>query len=422
MKLPHPIFILVFALLVNINTNAYSQEPPCFPGFMGPTYQINDIQNCPPYDSNMPLDPFIGYLALDSLSKHVGFNEYHDFLARQSYNDTIRTMMRYIYQTVDYNPTNFLCFMYHNRYDCSPIDEYYYGLISKVLQESPSPILDASLLGSFLIAQIDVDSIYCYTDTNARWARTNRAVMATINQIYKGTTPIYNNNLPIIKPTIQFEYAREWFMGKFYDPDEILFELEKGKSYIVFLEYRYICRDNSQIYYEIFPIRCSKSKTACMYPIVNGNVIDTFNELGFGTSVNLNAFNDLLTNHINAIKNYTPLQGIIDDNKSEIVRLYNILVESKKNDGLFSHVQIKTYPTPTQSILNIEFIIDRKAVDLIFQVYNESGKLVYDNGFSYANQGLNRITEDFSFLTNGTYYFKINSEKNTFSGKFVIAK
>lgn len=301
-------FLLAIALcfIANINSKVYSQTPPCFPKYPGLTYQMDDIINCPPYNSNMPLDVFIGYLALDSLSKYADYNDYNNFIARQSYNDTIRTMMRYIYKTVDYNPNNFLCFMYHNRYQRRPIDGYYRDLIHKVLLESPMPILDASLLGSFLIAQINVDSIYCYTDSLAKFARTSRTVKASINQIFKGTPPTYNI-LSIIEQTIEFTYAREWFVNfNGYDSSANVFELEKGNSYIVFLEYRYICRENSSFYYTIFPYRGSKSKTACMYPIVNGNVIDSNNELGFGTSVNINTFNDLLTNRINAIKNYTP--------------------------------------------------------------------------------------------------------------------
>lgn len=303
-------FILAIALcsIANMNSKAYSQTPPCFPGFQGISYQINDIVNCPPYVSNMPYDAFIGYLALDSLSKYADYNDYNDFIARQSYNDTIRTMMRYIYKTVEYNPNNFLCFLLHDRYPSTPVNEYFYTFINKVLLESPSPILDASLIGSFLIAQIQVDSIYCYTDTTAQWAKTSRTVRVSINNVFKGASVISNINPAIIDPQFQFTYAKEWFMGRFLDldADTTTFELEKGKSYIVFLEFRFICRESPNVYYEIFPIRCSKSRTACMYPIVNGNVIDINNELGFGTSVNINTFNDLLTNRINAIKNYTP--------------------------------------------------------------------------------------------------------------------
>ncbi len=115
-------------------------------------------------------------------------------------------------------------------------------------------------------------------------------------------------------------------------------------------------------------------------------------------------------------------RDLTDDDKCAFARLYCNSVDVKESDSLFSQVQIKTYPTPTQSLLNIEFTIDRNAVDLIFQVFSETGKLVYDNGYFYTNHGINRITEDFSFLSNGIYFFKIYSEINIFSGKFVIAK
>lgn len=115
-------------------------------------------------------------------------------------------------------------------------------------------------------------------------------------------------------------------------------------------------------------------------------------------------------------------KGLSKDDKCAFARLYCNPVYVEDGDSLLTQVLIKTYPTPTQSILNIEFTLNGVAVDLIFQVYNETGKLVYENGYFYTNKGLNRITEDFSFLPNGTYYFKIYSEINVFSGKFVIAK
>ncbi|MEI6089340.1 MAG: hypothetical protein WCR42_02715 [bacterium] len=305
MKLTLSILILILALLVNINTNASSQTPPCFPEFQGISYQMDDIVNCPPYNSNMPLDVFIGYLSLDSLSKYAQINEYKEFLNRQTYNDTMRTMMRFIYKTVEYNPNTYLSFMYHAKYDKTPIDEYFYCFINKVLDESPSPKLDASLLGSYLIAQITVDSIYSYIDSTS-WPISSRLVCCSINQTFKGSSNVNNNNPLIIEPQIKFEYSDEWLVNGNEDSSNVIFELEKNKSYIVFLEYRFVCRSSLDIYYTIYPFRSSYSKTACMYPIVNGNVIDTFNELGFGTSVNLNIFNAGLTNRINAIKNYTP--------------------------------------------------------------------------------------------------------------------
>ncbi len=305
MKLTLSTLILVIALLVNINTNAYSQTPPCFPEYQGIYYQMDTLINCPPYNSNMPLDVFIGYLALDSLSKYASLDDYNTFINRQSYNDTLRSMMRYIYKTVDYDPSIFLNFMYHRRYNCKPIDEYYYGLIGNILQKSPNPILDASLIGSFLVAQVYVDSIDYYIDTLARWAKTTRTVKATINQLIKGSLPIFN--IPaIIEPTIQFTYAKEWFLKPYQDSTDLAFEMEQHKSYIVFLEYRFLCRDSSNVYFTLYPIRCTNSRTACIYPIENDNVIDTYNELGFGTMVNLNIFYAGLTNRINTIKNYTP--------------------------------------------------------------------------------------------------------------------
>jgi len=297
--------VIAFCIIVNLNSKTYSQTPPCFPDYKGLSYQMDDIVNCPPYNSNMPLDVFIGYLALDSLSTNANYNDYNEFLKRQNYNDTLRTMMRYLYKTIEYNPNNYLCFMYHNKYSRRSIYYYHYGFIEKVLQKSPQPILDASLIGSYLIAKVHIDSIYRYIDSTSQ-PISSRLVRCSINQVFKGTTPIINNNQFIVDPVLQFEYSNEWFSHGNEDSTNSVFELEKGKSYIIFFEYRLLCRDSSHVYYTVFPFRSSYSGTACMYPIINGNVIDPSNELGFGTSVNINIFNAGLTNRINSIKNYTP--------------------------------------------------------------------------------------------------------------------
>lgn len=308
------LILLLALLLVLAGNNVYSQSPPCFPEFQGSTYRMSDNLNCPPYTSDMSYDVLIGYLALDSLSRYAPINTYNNFIKRQSYNDTLRTMMRYIYKTVEYNPSMFLNFMYHDKYPRRSIDDYYYRLITEILIESPNPFLDASLIGSFCIAQINVDAIYSFTDTTSKWAKSIREVTASVTSEIKGTIPTKNDIANIAKPAVKtenipiiyFKYAKEWFMGRAIDANEEVFELEEGKSYIVFLEYRFVCRDGTDFYYEIFPVNCTGSKTACMYAIENGNVLDPNNELGLGTSVNLNTFNNLLNSRINLIKNYTP--------------------------------------------------------------------------------------------------------------------
>ena len=161
------LIISLSVLLVVTMTDSYAQLLPCLPDFYGNSYRMDENLNCPPYNSSMPYDVFIGYLALDSLSKYASYNEYEAFVERQVYNDTLRTMMRYIYKTDEYNPSMFLNFMYHDEYSRGPIGDYHDGCIAEVLEESPSPVLDASLIASFFIAQINVVSIDTHTSTKA---------------------------------------------------------------------------------------------------------------------------------------------------------------------------------------------------------------------------------------------------------------
>jgi hypothetical protein len=297
--------IVLIGLLFNVSCyTLISQSHPCFPEQQGVNFEIPLNQNCPPYSTDMPFDVLIGYVALDSLSKNVDIDDYYNFMNNQSYNDTIRTMMRYFYKMVEFNPEKY--FNYKNNGEINmfrPMDyeHLFYRFVRRV---SPEPILDASLLASFVIAKITVNSVYNYNDTLAVWAKTASIITAQIDSLIKGKPFGECPYPPIIDPNtqkcIKFEIAKEWFE---YNPD---FEMIPGQSYFIFFDYRLICKTETSSYFTIFPLRFVGSKTNSIYPVINNNLIDIHNELGFGTNVNINTFYDLIQTRINQIKNFTP--------------------------------------------------------------------------------------------------------------------
>jgi len=79
---------------------------------------------------------------------------------------------------------------------------------------------------------------------------------------------------------------------------------------------------------------------------------------------------------------------------------------------------IKVYPSPTSSILNVEFVLqERSEVEVI--VMNVIGKRVVVKT-SQANQGFNRQIFDMSELNNGLYLIMIRTEKQIWVKRFSV--
>jgi hypothetical protein len=298
------LFLFLIIVILSVVT-MYGQNPPCFTDYQGLVYGIPLNQNCPPFNTDMPIDVLIGYIALDSISKNVEIEDFYRFMSRQTYNDTIKTMMRYFYKMMEYDPNKYHNYMYHPQPSKYRILDYDHPFFEYVKRKSPYSFLDASLLASYVIAKVTVNSVVNYNDTIARHAKTARIVTAHVDSIFKGKPMVNCDGQYIIEPTgyncIKFECAKEWFENTIPE-----FEMIHGQSYFIFFDYRLICQTDSLSYFTIFPLGSIESKTWSIYPIVNGNLIDIYNELGFGTNVNINTFYNGLTNRINQIKNFTP--------------------------------------------------------------------------------------------------------------------
>lgn len=292
--------IFAFSLL-----NGLGQNPPCLPEYPGLTYTFPIIKNCPPYSTDMSIDVKMGYSVLDSISKNVEIEDFYSFLNRQTYNDTIRTLMKYYYKMVEYDPVKFFNYSVNSNGRKFGIMDYDHPFFDHVKRISNNKFLDATLLASHLIAKVTVNSVSSFVDTTAVWAKTTRIVTSSVDRIFKGN-PLVNCGGQLISNTngnncVKFEYAKEWFENS--NPE---FEMLPGQSFFIFFDFRLICQTDLVLYCTLFPLGSIESKTWSIYPIVNDNLIDLYNELGFGTSVNLNTFYIVLLNRINQIKNFTP--------------------------------------------------------------------------------------------------------------------
>ena len=321
------IYLLLAIILVAV-VNLNSQQPPCMPYYLGLTYQISYPSDCPPLSMYMPLDVLTGYRAMDSVSSNGNYENVMNFIGRQTYNDTLRKIMRYWYRIKDYDPIKYQIYSFQG---CPNEHIIKRSIETRILNEikkvSPQRFIDETLIGSDIIAHIRVVDTVKREDPTAITAKTDYIATCEILDIIKGQVipkckdlivnfpaihEIKNNNeFQSVAPgsCIQFEYCLEWPRGGNFSELNLIDTnglpwIKKDKEYIVFLETRIVCFDDSHIYYTLAPLRMNNSYSVSMYPINNGFVVDPYNEFGFGTLVPVAEFKNALRGKINEIINY----------------------------------------------------------------------------------------------------------------------
>jgi hypothetical protein len=295
--------VLILCLAFFVANSVQGQELPCLPDFIGTYYETDLNASNPPYSVDMPADVRRAYAFLDSLTKNTTIEDFYGDIWRQDYNDTLHTLMKYLYKLIEFSPEKFLSYKIHGELSRQSVMDFYYAFIEQIRRVSPTPILDASLTSSDMIAQVTVNSILMRATSYKVQPKTVREVIATVDTIFKGKSLLTcgeeGSSSAKSFNCLKFDYVKEWF-----EDTAPNFEMEIGKSYIIFFEYRMICNTDASTYFSLLPLITAGSAVRSIYPIENGNLIDVHNELGFGTSVPLNAAIESINSRIKTIKNY----------------------------------------------------------------------------------------------------------------------
>jgi hypothetical protein len=330
----------VVMLLIMIIINLNSQPPPCYPNNIGLSFEYPFLENPFQLYDTLPKDILNSYRVIDSLYQKFSYSQLEDYLTRQTYNDTIKTILKHFYNILDYDPILYLS------YEVTGFPALHKstsrelnGEMSRILPRiSPKSFTDLTLLRSGIIAHVLVTDTLTRTDTSDKWAKTSAIVTCQIIDAIKGKViPICKNtslNISNENKTIaltqhaipgacfQFEYYLEWIRGngRIESTDNISIAvgenntlldsngvpcIEKDHEYIVFLNADFTCIDinNGKFYYSLRPTGYY-SNTWTMYPVINGKVYNPLNELGIGNNLTVERFKDELRYEISIIRDY----------------------------------------------------------------------------------------------------------------------
>lgn len=332
---------LISFILLSFSLNAQYSE--CDSLFYQPMFKSEIPNQFCELNTEMPLEIKLSYFALDSVCSKVEYNNWEQFLDNQvTLNDTMKIMMKYFYNLVDYNPILFynnISYIFQD-FSIHPLSVYL-DFRKKLTEVSPSPMLDEAILFSHYILKVHIIETVSMVDLNSIRGVTLKSVKCEITDLIKGKiAPKTNFIQPIIDEVnlseiilldssqvledgsiIEFAYSPDWTLGESSD-----FEIRDTSSinsngiidslgnswimpnndYIVFLENIGYCGDSKFRYISIRPIGL-ESLTYTMYPIKSdGTVYNPGNDFGFG-NLNYSQFILAIKNRIDEIKNFNKL-------------------------------------------------------------------------------------------------------------------
>lgn len=331
--------VIICVLIYNLSTLLICQNHDNLPYYQGTFFNYGNISVMPPLSTDMPYDVMVGYITLDSLRRNGDISLFKEFINKQTYNDTIRTIFKYYYKMLDWNPMLFHSFIKSKDYSELPLPIIQDEIVEKYYNISPSRGNSLVALSYFIYHIQVLDTLRFFDSTSVTYQRGLKCYSEILN-IYKGNIletncnihednlsvkniAYSNDSLQITNPILCFDIRLDWHRGE--DPGDVVLTgidnypwsgikekmvdsldipwIKANQEYIVFLEPVLIDYYDNYNKYQLFPMDFN-SLTKGIYPIINGYVQDPSNDFGLGTSVPYLDFIQNLNNIINEIKNY----------------------------------------------------------------------------------------------------------------------
>ena len=321
------LLVLLFFFFILSFTSLKAQQPPCYPNYLGLTFEMPPIVHTPQLRTDMPLEVLIAYIFQDSLCNSVFHSDsLKNFCSRQIYDDTMKYILKYYYFMTDYDPILYAntC-MYSNP---NPLDpEYIKDWLEYAIYRSTKSdfYLYMATIPQIILRVMVTDTVRRIMPGGEKGIE--HIVTAEITDTIKGKILPECKDISIPQPItkkndvknkilthnkakpgdcIQFSYCQgrqkgQGLGGSLVDSTGEAW-VKKDKEYLVFLKYTWICKDSANFYYSLDP--AVSTWMYSMYPIENGNLIDPYNEFKLGTNPPVNAVINMLRSRINEIRTF----------------------------------------------------------------------------------------------------------------------
>ena len=164
----------------------YNAAPTCLPKRTAPSYGFPQLTSLP-IGVDSPPDVILGYMKLDSATHRAGRRETIDFVARQTYNDTLKALLKYGYVMADNDPVGFICYL--SQYDTSTTvsgNRLRDAVASTLRRTSSTPNEDVFLFCSAWIFKGVVNSVTSGIDSNSTGARQFHSIRFEVLDTIKG--------------------------------------------------------------------------------------------------------------------------------------------------------------------------------------------------------------------------------------------
>jgi len=295
-----------------------ANAPSCLPNFTSYYYTVAKHSSNPPLSTSMPLDVLLGYIALDSASRVLGTGYVDSIASVRSMDDTIRMMMKYAYEVVDFDPIRFMAYSFDFRsgISCAP-NTIRRGMNTIVAKRSTNLREDLVLLSSDIIAKVRISKIENITDSGAKQSRDARIIGFTVLDTIKGsvfpnrctqTTSIVGS-VPTTQSTgpstcQYFDLRADWAESILTKP-VLDSALQVGRDLYVGMQANVVCIDSSNIYYTLIPSWNLNLGLLALYPVNSSNSTVYVHESTFGLVgwVSESQFNTALATGISRILN-----------------------------------------------------------------------------------------------------------------------
>ncbi len=323
-------FVIVLIFMTFTKGTAIAQSYGGPSDFHGPVKLAIPLPvNYPPVRTDMPLDVLKGYIYFDSMM-HINVHQWQiDSMVNTMYDsDTLRTILKYAYEMIDYDPVAFFQYLYD-----SPRTGVYRkraprGVLLSILDRIAKVIPDSGQLFASLthvdailqVAVFDTSSVPDWTVSGSS-ERCN-GVMSWVHDVIKGQNLIgcvdtgqlrtkHSKASPQsgVPSCIAFQYWDHW-LSNIQIPIGVTAERRNpwftpGNEYIVFLSFTALGADSANDYATLGPGLATSSVMGA-YPIQSGIVYDPNDDFGFGTGLTVDAFKAKLRQKIASITSYHP--------------------------------------------------------------------------------------------------------------------